>query len=105
MPYKSDAQRRFFHAAENRGEISHKVVKEFDKASKGEDMPEYVKKSDGGMIRCYACGGVMMAAGGEAEDPEEKDFQPLPDMDSDEDDEKYLREPQHMFVLALRGRK
>lgn len=40
MPYKSSAQRRFFHAAEARGEISSKTVKEFDKASKGKDLPE-----------------------------------------------------------------
>lgn len=44
MPYKSDAQRRYFHAAEARGEISHKVVNEFDEASKGMDLPENVKK-------------------------------------------------------------
>jgi hypothetical protein len=43
MPYKSDKQRKFFHAAEERGEISHKTVKEFDKASKGLKLPEYVK--------------------------------------------------------------
>lgn len=50
MPYKSDAQRRFFHAAEARGEISHKTVKEFDRASKGKKLPEHVKKSEGGFI-------------------------------------------------------
>ena len=40
MPYKSDRQRRFFHAAEKRGDISHKVVAEWDKASKGKKLPE-----------------------------------------------------------------
>jgi hypothetical protein len=45
MPYKSQAQRRFFHAAEARGEISPKTVKEYDKASKGKDLPERVGKS------------------------------------------------------------
>jgi hypothetical protein len=44
MPYKSDAQRRFFHAAEERGEISPKTVKEFDRASKGKKLPEKVHK-------------------------------------------------------------
>ena len=41
MPYKSDAQRRFFHtkAAKEAG-ISEKTVKEFDKASKGKALPE-----------------------------------------------------------------
>jgi len=44
MPYKSDAQRRYFHAAEARGEISPSTVKEYDKASKGKKLPEKVKK-------------------------------------------------------------
>lgn len=44
MPYKSDAQRRKFHAMEARGQISSKVVKEFDKASKGMKLPERARK-------------------------------------------------------------
>jgi hypothetical protein len=44
MPYKSEAQRRKFHAMERRGEISHKTVREFDKSSKGKHLPEHVKK-------------------------------------------------------------
>jgi len=40
MPYKSDAQRRFFHAAEARGDIPASTVEEFDKASKGHKLPE-----------------------------------------------------------------
>lgn len=39
MPYKSNAQRKKFHAMEKRGEISHKTVHEFDKASKGMHLP------------------------------------------------------------------
>ena len=45
MPYKSEAQRRFFHAAEARGEIDPKTVREYDKASKGKHLPEKVKGS------------------------------------------------------------
>lgn len=45
MPYKSDAQRRKFHALEAEGKISSKTVKEFDKASKGMKLPEKVGKS------------------------------------------------------------
>jgi len=41
MPYKSDAQRKFFHAAEKRGDISKKTVEEFDTASKGKSLPEH----------------------------------------------------------------
>lgn len=41
MPYKSEAQRRFFHA--NEGKIGKKVVKEFDAASKGKELVERVK--------------------------------------------------------------
>ena len=47
MPYKSDAQRRKFHAMLNRGEISRKTVEEWDRASKGMRLPEHVKKKKG----------------------------------------------------------
>jgi hypothetical protein len=47
-PYASDAQRGKFHAMEARGEISPKVVKEFDQASKGKKLPEKIKKALGG---------------------------------------------------------
>lgn len=40
MPYKSDKQRKYFHAAEKRGDIDKKVVDEFDKASKGKSIPD-----------------------------------------------------------------
>ena len=46
-PYVSNAQRRKFHAMEKRGEISHKTVREFDKASKGKKLPEKVHKKRG----------------------------------------------------------
>jgi len=42
MPYKSDAQRRYMHAAATRGDISQATVAEFDKASKGKKLPERV---------------------------------------------------------------
>lgn len=42
MPYKSDAQRKFFHTptAKKQG-ITKSVVEEFDKASKGMKLPEH----------------------------------------------------------------
>lgn len=43
MPYKSDAQRRKFHALLKEGKIKPEVVAEFDKASKGKNLPERVK--------------------------------------------------------------
>ena len=44
MPYKSDAQRRFFHSAgAKKAGISEKTVEEFDSASKGMKLPEHVK--------------------------------------------------------------
>lgn len=49
MPYKSDAQRKYFHAMLNRGEISKKTVDEFDKASKDKKLPE--KKNRGGYLK------------------------------------------------------
>ena len=43
-PYVSNAQRKFFHAAEKRGDISHATVAEYDKASKGKNLPEHVAR-------------------------------------------------------------
>lgn len=43
MPYKSDAQRKKFHAMLERGEIDATTVHEFDQASKGMKLPERVK--------------------------------------------------------------
>jgi len=45
MPYKSDAQRRFFHSpGAKKAGITSKQVAEWDKASKGHKTPEHVKK-------------------------------------------------------------
>jgi hypothetical protein len=44
MPYKSEAQRKKFHVLESQGRISHKTVREFDRASKGKKLPERVHK-------------------------------------------------------------
>ena len=44
MPYVSKAQRGKFHAMEDRGEISHKTVAEWDKASKGAKLPAKKRK-------------------------------------------------------------
>lgn len=46
MPYKSKAQRGKFHVLEKQGKMSHKVVSEWDKASKGKKLPEHVKKKN-----------------------------------------------------------
>ena len=43
-PYVSNAQRKKFHQLEKEGKISHKVVKEFDRSSKGKKLPERVHK-------------------------------------------------------------
>lgn len=45
--YSSDKQRRFFHAAANRGEISQASVDRHDKASKGAHLPEYAHSGHG----------------------------------------------------------
>jgi hypothetical protein len=47
MPYKSDKQRRYMHAAAERGDISESVVDEFDKASKGKKLPESAPSAKG----------------------------------------------------------
>ena len=41
-PYKSQAQAGYFHTHEK--EIGKKVVKEFDKATKGKKLPKRKKK-------------------------------------------------------------
>ena len=47
MPYKSAAQRRFFHSAGAKTiGIKPKTVKEFDKESKGFKLPETVQTPD-----------------------------------------------------------
>lgn len=45
MPYASDSQRRKFHVLLERGEISSKTVKEYDRKSKGMKLPERKSKS------------------------------------------------------------
>jgi hypothetical protein len=74
MPYKSDAQRRYFHAAEARGEIKKKTVHEFDEASKGRDLPEHVEKWEGG----YAYGGKAQSQ------PQDSDKNKIQPGDSDD---------------------
>lgn len=51
MPYVSDKQRKFFHTKTAKAEgITSKVVKEFDKASKGKKLPKTVKKPTRAMV-------------------------------------------------------
>lgn len=51
MPYKSIAQARKFHELLAQGKISEKVVKEYDRASKGKKLPMRVKQ------KCPFCKG------------------------------------------------
>jgi len=49
MPYKSNAQRRFFHTATaKKSGITPAMVKEFDQASKGKKLKEKVRQRTGG---------------------------------------------------------
>jgi len=45
MPYKSDAMRKYFHTktAKRKG-ITSAMVKEYDEASRGKELPEKAKK-------------------------------------------------------------
>jgi len=44
MPFKSQAQRRFFYAAANRGDVPESVVRRWEKETpKGKKLPEHVK--------------------------------------------------------------
>lgn len=44
MPYKSDAQRKYFHAHEKELKKQGVNVSEWDKASKGKKLPEHTPK-------------------------------------------------------------
>lgn len=44
MPYKSEAQRKYFHVMEKQGKIDAATVKHWDKESKGKKLPEHKKK-------------------------------------------------------------
>ncbi len=43
MPFVSDKQRKFMNWAASKGKIKQSTVNEFNKASKGIDLPESVK--------------------------------------------------------------
>lgn len=46
MPYKSDAQRRFFHSpGAKKAGLTDAQIKEYDEASKGKSLPERVGTS------------------------------------------------------------
>lgn len=68
MPYKSDAQRKFFHAAEERGGVPAKTVEEFDKASKGKKLPEH-KAGSGGKGHGDAYGDMTLPSPNRDEKP------------------------------------
>jgi hypothetical protein len=62
MPYKSRAQQRLFHHLVSQGKLAPEVAEEYDAASKGKKIPQFVKrKAFGGQIeakagvRCPAC--------------------------------------------------
>lgn len=62
MPYKSRAQQRLFHHLVAQGKLAPEVAAEYDEASKGKKIPQYVKrKAFGGEVdavagaRCPAC--------------------------------------------------
>lgn len=44
MPYKSDKQRRWAHTAAGKRALGTDKVEEFDKTSKGKNLPEKAKK-------------------------------------------------------------
>jgi len=46
MPFKSQAQRKFFYAAEDRGELPEGTAERWEKHTpKGKKLPEHVKKA------------------------------------------------------------
>jgi hypothetical protein len=47
IPFKSESQRKAMNAKASRGEISKKVINEFNSASKGLKLPQKIKKKKG----------------------------------------------------------
>ena len=61
MPYRSDAQRRFFHSkGAHKAGITPATVKEWDDASRGQEVPERVEKKAQRVLYLL---GKMAAAG------------------------------------------
>lgn len=46
MPYKSEAQRRFFNSEAGKKKIGAKEVEHWNEVSKGKDLPERVGKDE-----------------------------------------------------------
>ena len=46
MPYKSEAQRRFFNSEKGKEVVGKKNVEEFNRESKGLKLPEKVEKDE-----------------------------------------------------------
>lgn len=44
MPYTSDAQRKYFNFAKSQGMIKPSIVKDYNTASKGMNLPDYAPK-------------------------------------------------------------
>ena len=44
MPFKSKAQQRFMYAAEARGDVAKGTAERWQKETRGESLPERVKK-------------------------------------------------------------
>lgn len=63
MPFKSEAQRRYFHAAQARGEIPKSTVKRWEEHTpKGKKLPEHVRKKEAGMRKNAAFMAGVVAA-------------------------------------------
>lgn len=45
MSYKSEKQRRYMNWAASEGKIKKSIVKEFNRKSKGLDLPDHVQKA------------------------------------------------------------
>jgi hypothetical protein len=102
MPYKSDAQRKLFHAKAAKGEIKPEVVDEFDQASKGMELPPKVKSKGGRPPKSLA---DLKAASRKMESME-----PMPDMESAMEDQAEMKPKKKAFksladLKALAGKK
>ncbi len=55
MPFKSEAQRKWMFAAEDRGEVPKGTAKRWARHTKNiKDLPEHVKKAELDLVSCFS---------------------------------------------------
>ena len=85
MPYKSNAQQRYFHYLESKGKLPKKVVDEYDEETDFDSIPERVPAYHGGMV------GHLPRYDFDEEMGEASDYDSSGEPDKEEEEEGYYR--------------